>query len=115
MVEIPPFQLGYGSGARTGIYENGEEGAVAQADDMRRVQGCEQLPCLIDGDLRRLAFHGRITLAADREGRVEHNGMTRHHAVEEMPQGGEMLVARGNARGFREVPLSQCTKTSLGA
>jgi hypothetical protein len=54
------------------------------------------------GNLRGLAFHDAVALAAHREGRVEHDGVAGHHAVEEMPQRREMLVARSDAGGFRE-------------
>lgn len=48
-------------------------------------------------------FDHAVALAADGEGGIEHDGMARHQPVEEMPQGGEVLVARGDAGGFREL------------
>lgn len=69
---------------------------------MRRVEGREQGARLLDGNLRRLAFDGGVALAPDGEGRVEHDGVTHDHSVEEMPQGGEMLIACGDAGGFGE-------------
>jgi hypothetical protein len=103
MVEVTAFELGGGAGARAGVNEHREDGAVAQAHDVRGIHGREELSRVRLGNLRRLAFDHAIALAADGEGRVEHDGMTGHQAVEEMPQGGEVLIARGDAGGFRKL------------
>lgn len=53
---------------------------------------------LLDGNLRRLAFDDAVALSTHGEGGVEHDGMALHQAIEEVPQGRQMLVARGDAR-----------------
>jgi len=103
MVEVAAPELGDGPGARAGIDENRKERPIAQADDMRGVERGEELPRLVDGDLRRLAFDGGVALAPDGEGGVEHDGVAGNHAVEEMAQCREMLIARGDARRFGQL------------
>jgi hypothetical protein len=44
--------------ARASIGEDAEDGAIAQADDMARIDGAQELACLLDADFRRRAFAG---------------------------------------------------------
>ena len=46
-----------------------------------------------DGDLGRLAFDHLVALAADRERRVQNDGVPGHQAIEEMPERGQVLLA----------------------
>ena len=50
-----------------------------------------------DGDFGGPAFEDGVALGADRERGIENDGVARHHAVEEVAQGGEVLLARGDA------------------
>ena len=51
-----------------------------------------------DRNLRCLPFDGGVTLATNGEGRIERDGVMRHHAIKEMPQRREMLITCGDSR-----------------
>ena len=66
--------------------------SMASMARSRRPMTCDvsseesSLACLAHGNLRRFAFDGGVAFAAHGEGRVEHDGVTGDHAVEEVPQ-----------------------------
>lgn len=65
----------------------------------------EKLAGLRHGDFRGLALDDLVALLADRESRVQDDGVTGHHAVEEMPHGRKVLLARGDAEIFLSQPV----------
>jgi hypothetical protein len=56
VIEVAEFELGDSPGARAGVDKDGEDCSVPQADDRGNIERVEQLPRLVDGYLRRLAF-----------------------------------------------------------
>ena len=60
---------------------------------------------MLDGDFRRLPLDHFVTFTTDGERRVQEDGVPRHHAVEEMPDAGEMLFADGDTETLLAQPI----------
>ena len=60
---------------------------------------------LLHRDFRRLALDDFVTFAADGERRVKDDGVPGHHAIEEMPDGRQVLLAGGDAETLLAQPV----------
>ena len=89
VLEVLAAEAGEGADAGPGVGEGAEEGAVAEADDMGEVDGGEQVPGLLDGELGGLAVHHGMLLAPHGGKRVQSHGMADDQGIEKMTQGGQ--------------------------
>ena len=64
------------------------------------VEGSQKLPGARHGDLGRFALDHLVALAADRERRIEQDGVAGDQVVEKVPQGGQVLLAGGHGGVF---------------
>ena len=56
-------------------------------------------------DLRRLAFDHFVAFAANGERRVQQDRVPGHHAIEKMPERGQVLLASGDAQILLSQPV----------
>jgi len=87
--------------AREGIDHEANQGAVAQADDRRGVDGVEKLPRLGRIEHRRLAAPHDVARPAHGGGGISRHDLACHHPIEQMFQRGQAQL-RGR-RGSRAV------------
>ena len=82
-----------------GVGEGSQEGAVAEADDVGEVDGGEQVPGLLDGELGGLAVHDGVLPPPHGGERVQAHGMADDQGVEEMPQRRQRQILGGVRSG----------------
>jgi hypothetical protein len=70
-----------GPGGR--IYEDADDGPVADVNARLEVDGRQQRPALLHGDFRRFAVHRRVAFRLHRQGWIEHDDVPLHEDVEE--------------------------------
>ena len=99
VLEVPAAQPGEGADTGPGVGEGAEEGAVAEANDVGEVDGGEQVPGLLDGELGGLAVHDGVLPPPHGGERVQSHGMARHQGVEEMPQRRQRQILGGVRSG----------------
>ena len=99
VLEVPAAEPGEGADTGPGVGEGSQEGAVAEADDVGEVDGGEQVPGLLDGELGGLAVHDGVLPPPHGGERVQSHGMADDQGVEEMPQRRQRQILGGVRSG----------------
>ena len=89
---IPARKLGDGADPCCGIGENADGSPVAEADDIGRINGCEQACRFTDGNLRCLSLDHVLALTPNGESRVEKDGMPDNLYIEKVAERRQVLL-----------------------
>ena len=99
VLEVPAAQPGEGADTGPGVGQHAQHGPISQSHDTREVDGGEQVPGLLDGELGGLAVHDGVLPPPHGGERVQSHGMARHQGVEEMPQRRQRQILGGVRSG----------------
>ena len=99
VLEVLAAEAGEGADTGPGVGQHAQHGPISQSHDTREVDGGEQVPGLLDGELGGLAVHDGVLPPPHGGERVQSHGMARHQGVEEMPQRRQRQILGGVRSG----------------
>ena len=99
VLEVAAAEPGEGADAGPGVGQHAQHGPISQSHDTREVDGGEQVPGLLDGELGGLAVHDGVLPPPHGGERVQSHGMADDQGIEEMPQRRQRQILGGVRSG----------------